>query len=107
MCNCEKTEYGPPPRHSDGLAGQLTNKGRPKYYDILEAVEHLVEARRGVQVLCDQIVGVSLQPDDKGMDKKPEKKPSLLDVLDNMPAKISQEVDMIHGAVNEIRAQIL
>lgn len=108
MCDYEKTEYDAPCGSRVALAGQQSpDRTRPKYYDILEAIEHLVDARRGVQELCDQIVGVDgqkVKPDDAKISKK---KPSLLDILDNMPIKISQEVDMIHRAVNEIRLQIL
>ena len=107
MCDYEKTEYDAPCGSCDVTAGQLKGRTRPKYYNILNAVDRLVDTRMRVQKLCDEIVGTELQtgiPDDA---KQLEEKPSLLDVLDKTPGIISQELDMIIGAVNEIEAQIL
>lgn len=83
---------------------------RPKYMDLLDAIEKITQARLAVESLCDEICGVLhgagavTVSDEEKVKRAPL---SLLVVLDEIPAEIHKECQMIISAVNEIKSQIL
>jgi len=79
---------------------------RPKYIDIIDAVNRLVSVRSSVEKLCDDICGIVESPSPKS-EKPPERRLCLLEVLENIPGDIKAECNMIEKVVEEIRAQIL
>ena len=93
--------------HQPGAQAGASTTRRPKYFDILEAADKILAARLAIQGLCDDICGIKEAGSKSDPSDIDPAKPCLLTVLDELPARIHQETQMIIGAVNEIRSQIL
>lgn len=78
--------------------------GRPKYFDIHEAVEqNLLSARMAVQKLYDDICGVEKTEKVQPEDCKTQYCSSLLSVLEQTASTINEESQAIIKTVAEIR----